>query len=72
MKNMLMRMTYREKLYYMELLTNQGMALSEKYGYFYVTCAMIVYYPTENKKLSLWVHPNLENTDPVHPILNGT
>ena len=68
---MLMRMPYREKLDYIELLTNQGVELSQKYGYFYVTCAMIVYSPTQAKKLSLWVHPNLENTEPVHPILKG-
>ena len=66
-----MRMSYKHKLNQIEALIREGRQLSEKYGYFYVTCAMVVYHPESLIKLSLWIHPSLAIERTVHPIKEG-
>ena len=38
-------MKYKEKLSQIEILIEEAKALSIRFGFFYVTCAMIVYDP---------------------------
>lgn len=58
LKNLLMAMTYREKLASIETLVDEAKKLSLKYGYFYITCAMIMINPQNKIKFSIWIHPN--------------
>ena len=52
-------MNYREKLNHIRSLVHEAQTLSLRYGFFYITCAMITFYPQLPIKLSIWVHPNL-------------
>ena len=63
-------MSYREKLSNIEGLIQEAHKLSQIYGYFFITCAIITFNSKLQNKLSLWIHPNPNKKKCIHPIIN--
>ena len=71
-KGELQKMCYREKLGQIEAIIKKAKHLCKQYGYFYITYPMFTLNDHQQVTESLWIHPNVSATEPLHPIRKPT
>ena len=68
MKYELQLLGYWDKIYEVESIIKESRDLCDKYGYFSLTVTMIRYNSNCQRKLSIWIHPDVKAKRPLHPI----